>query len=205
MSGAAFAFLDFVVLFTHIDLYFANTIRLFSRNMKIRFGSFNIYLSLALVSAGMACKTTEEKKHAKEASTLRLHLEVNADGTERNSGVPIYRANPILVNVEREPFLTEGDVQEASVVEATGGFLIRIQFTRHGTLVLENITTSKKGRRMAIQSQFGQARWLGAPMISRRITNGLLTFTPDATREEADRIVRGLNNLALAVNKKARF
>ena len=33
-------------------------------------------------------------------------------------------------------------------------------------------------------------------MIAQRIPDGYFTFTPDATRAEAQRIVRGLNNVA---------
>jgi hypothetical protein len=32
--------------------------------------------------------------------------------------------------------------------------------------------------------------------MTKRIVDGKLVFTPDATREEADRIVRGLNKIA---------
>ena len=53
---------------------------------------------------------------------------------------------------------------------------------------------------MPIFCQFGEklgkARWLAAPVISRRNSNGLLVFTPDADREEAAEIELGLNNLA---------
>ena len=35
----------------------------------------------------------------------------------------------------------------------------------------------------------------------RTITNGVLIFTPDATREEAERIVLGINNAAEELGK----
>ena len=73
---------------------------------------------------------------------------------------------------------------------------IFVQFDRRGTWLLEQYTTANRGRRIAIMSQFGQVRWLAAPKISKPITDGTLVFTPDATREEADRIVRGLTNVA---------
>jgi hypothetical protein len=173
--------------------------------MKIRFVSFNIYFCLALLGISMGCKTTEVKKQGKEGSTIRLHLEVNADGTKRNSSVPVYRENPLLVNVNQAPFLTEGDIQAAAVADTIGGFVIRLEFNRHGALVLESITTSYKGKRIAIQSQFEESRWLAAPLITRSIIDGILIFTPDATREESERIVRGLNNLAAEVKKKDLF
>ena len=41
-----------------------------------------------------------------------------------------------------------------------------------------------------------EGRWLAAPRINKRIADGVLVFTPDATREEAEQIALGLNNLA---------
>jgi hypothetical protein len=168
--------------------------------MRIRPASFNIYLLilLILIPAGSGCKTSRAKKDSKEIATLRFHLEVNPDGTPHNTGVRIFRASPVVVNVHREPVLSEADIEQAALVDAIGGFAIRIQFNRHGAIVLENITTIHRGRRLAIHSQFqfGESRWLAAPLIQRRIVNGLFVFTPDATREEAERIVKGLNIVA---------
>jgi hypothetical protein len=44
-------------------------------------------------------------------------------------------------------------------------------------------------------------RWLAAPRITGRIADGRLEFTPDATRDEAERIVHGLNRVAELVAK----
>ncbi|MCI0536938.1 MAG: hypothetical protein L0Z50_17120, partial [Verrucomicrobiales bacterium] len=131
--------------------------------------------------------------------------EVNSDGTDRSGPVPVFREQPVFVNVHKQFFLNEGDVQEAAVVETLGGYALMIQFDRHGTLVLDTVTSSSKGSRIAIFSQFGSARWLAAPRVMRRISDGVLTFTPDASREETERIARGLNNLAKELKKKSRI
>lgn len=171
--------------------------------MKIRRVPFNIYLLLlsALLSAG--CHSPQERKQNRELSTLRLHLEVNPDGSDRSAPVPIVRRNPTMLNVERAPFLDEGDVQQAVVVETIEGFALKIQFDAHGKLVMDSISTSNKGRRMAVFSQFGDARWLAAPQITQRIRDGVLVFTPDANREEAERIARGLNNVVAQLKRKS--
>ena len=44
-------------------------------------------------------------------------------------------------------------------------------------------------------------RWLAAPVISHRISDGVLVFTPDATREEAEEIALGLNNVSKKVHR----
>ncbi len=170
--------------------------------MMIHRNRFNLYLvagcCLALVCG---CQTTDSKS---QASVLRVHLEVNQDSSNRNRPVPIYRDQPVMVNVENEPFLTEANVKEARVIDVVGGFAIKIQFDRRGTWLLEQYTASNPGKHLAIFSQFASARnkkvttgrWLAAPLITGRIANGVLTFTPDASRDEAYQIVLGLNNVA---------
>jgi hypothetical protein len=46
-----------------------------------------------------------------------------------------------------------------------------------------------------------QCRWLAAPLISHRIANGVLAFTPDCSREEADQLVQGLNEASKEAHK----
>ena len=82
-----------------------------------------------------------------------------------------------------------------------GGYSISVQFDKEGTWLLEQYTTGNKGKRVAIAAEFGEMRWLGAPVMTQRIGNGLFVFAPDASREEAERIVGGLNNLAKRVQK----
>ncbi|MCX6895112.1 MAG: hypothetical protein NTZ16_06370 [Verrucomicrobia bacterium] len=115
--------------------------------------------------------------------------------------MPIYRATPVYVNIETSPFLDERDIDKAAVVDWMGGFAIQLDFNAHGKLMLENTTRLNPGRRIAILCEFGETRWLAAPLIARPISNGQLVFTPDATREEAERIVRGLNNDAEKIRK----
>src|SRR5687767_10143118 len=157
---------------------------------------FNTYLALLLLLAA-ACRSPEKK----EATQLRLFIEVTPDNTGRNHPVSIGRTDPFVVNVEKEPFLNEGNVAKAWVVDALGGFQIMLQFDRRGTWLLEQYSTAHKGRRVGILAQFGELRWIAAPILQQRISDGLLVFTPDATREEAERIVRGLKNVAKVIQK----
>jgi len=174
--------------------------------MKTWFLRFNIYF-LALAALFMGCKSdsagkSEKKSQDKELSTIRLHLEVNPDGTDRTATVTVYRANPMLVGMWRAPFLDESYLDEASVVEDPGGFSIRLKFDYpRGTRFLEMATTSYKGQRIIVESAFPEIRCLAAPIINRRIMDGVFEFTPDATRAETERIVRGLNNLIKKVKK----
>jgi preprotein translocase subunit SecD len=169
--------------------------------MKIRWCRFNIYLAFALVAVAVCgCRTSPESKAKKQLSTLRLHLEAGRDASEATQLVPVYRLHPFMVNVQKMPFLNESNVSEAKVVDVVGGFALRIQFDHAGAAMLEQYTVANRGKKVAVFSQFGgelaTLRWLAAPFISRRIIDGVFVFTPDANREEAEEIARGLNNVA---------
>jgi len=144
----------------------------------------------------------QKKSSGKEATKISFHCEMNPDGSDRCVQASIYRAKPMIILVDRAPSLHEGFVERADVVEFMGTYAIRIIFDSTGTILLDELTTSNKGRHIAIFCQFGDARWIAAPLITQRISNGVFVFTPDATREEAERIVRGLNNVAKAVQPK---
>ena len=175
--------------------------------MMIRWERFNIYLLGALavaIATAWGCRSPEERQQRKLLSTLRLHLEASRDVTKDSEVVPVYRAKPMGVRITKRPFLNEEQVSEAAVVDAVGGFALRIRFDHQGRVLLEQCTTANRGRKIAIFSQFGNelkdARWLAAPVISRRITDGVLLFTPDATRAEAAEIAQGLNNVSKKVH-----
>jgi preprotein translocase subunit SecD len=177
--------------------------------MKMRRMAFKSCLGAGLTLALLCGCQSSPGKPKGLVATLRLHLEMNADRSDRSTPVPIHRANPFLVNVEKAPFLDERSVTNAAVVEAMGGFAIQVQFDTTGARLLEQYSTANRGRRCAIFTQFGdknpQPRWLAAPLLSRTITDGVLVFTPDATREEAEQIVRGLLNLKKEIQKRGQW
>ena len=174
--------------------------------MMIKFMRFNIYLLLAagLVLLGVACQSSGKKKK-KIMTALELHLEVNKDGAADNETISIFRDNPIYINVDKEFFLDSADIIESTVVEDAGGFRIRLKFNDRGSMILTGVTQANLGRRIGIFCSFGQARWLAAPMIRKQIADGVLTFTPDTTRAEADLIVKGLNDAAAELAKKEKL
>jgi preprotein translocase subunit SecD len=180
------------------------------RNMKTRFHWFNIYLLVATIFLVVGCATSEQSKQKKELSTIRLHLESNPASGARSGGVPVTRQR-IMTNVDSEPFLTEGDIVDAQLMEDGGGFNIAVFFDQHGALLLDMTTSSNKGKRIAVLTQYPVpkhpqfSRWVAAPLITKRISNGSFTFSPDVSREEAERIVRGLKNVVAKAKRAARF
>lgn len=173
--------------------------------MMNKFGRFNIYLCIALgLLLACGCQTPaekEKKKKDKEFSLIELHMEVNRDGSSDNEPVSINRDPPIYVNVNKTAFVDSNDITEAVLVEDLGGFGIRLKFNWRGTQLLEGMTTASRGKRIAVFCTFGPSRWIASPVIQKRIEDGVFTFTPDASREEAERIVRGLNNVAKKIKK----
>ena len=170
--------------------------------MKSCLVRFNAFLLALAVLLGAGCKSPEERK---DLSSLQIHIEVNPDGTDRSGPVTVGRSVPFRVNVDKMSFLSERHLKEASVVEVMGGFAIRLQFEQKGTWLLEQYSSVLRGKRVVILAWWeGQGRWLGAPRLERHIANGVLEFTPDATREEADRIVDGLNK-AVKIYESGRY
>ena len=169
-------------------------------------GRFNTYLFLLAVALSVGCKTAEERRRDKAITTFRLHLETNRGETGSDAIIEIAGAQ---LYVNNSPFLDESSVTNAAVVDTRdGGFAIQVQYDRHGTLVLDVVSTENRGRHLAIFTQFGpgkleQKRWLGAPYIGSSITGGVLIFTPNSTRAEAEQVVQGLNNVAKKLKKKS--
>lgn len=173
--------------------------------MLIRRNGFNLYLVLALALGLAAGCTSTGSKEKKVLSTLRLHLEARPDPIgARTETVEVYRGTPVRFTMDKQPFLTEATVKEAKVIDVTGGFALQIQFDRQGSWLLEQYTSANRTRHIIVASQFvgpgeekiNQGRFLAAPQIQTHITDGVFIFTPDATKEEAERIALGLNHVA---------
>lgn len=176
--------------------------------MMFRLRGFNLNLLLVAVLASASacgCGTTVERKQKKEMTLLRLHLETSSDKVPYTSNVSVLRASPIQMVIHNQSFLDERSIIEAALVDLGHGFAIQLQFDQRGRFHLETITQAARGQRIAIFSEFGEMRWLAAVKIVQTVTDGILTFTPDASREEAERIVRGLNNFKRRQNKTEHF
>ncbi|MGO9587814.1 MAG: SecDF P1 head subdomain-containing protein [Limisphaerales bacterium] len=166
--------------------------------MKVLARRFNIYLALAVL-LGLACGCQTSKKKTPTAA-LRVHIEVSPEPGGTSQSISVLRADPVLVTIKREPILTEANIVSARVINARGGFAIEIKFDENGTWLLEQYSAANPGGHFVIGGKWsekpGESRWLAAPVISRRISDGVLVFTADCEREEADQLVLGLNEIA---------
>jgi len=170
----------------------------------IRCGRFNIYFVLALVPTLFGGCRTEEGRKLNALARIEFHMEIPKDATGRGTQIPVFRAHPVMFVVDKVPFLTESTLKEAKVVETMGTYALQLQFDSQGSMLLEQYTTANPTRHMAIFCQYSEApdykptagRWLGAPKINGRITNGRVLFTPDATLDETEQMALQLNNTA---------
>jgi hypothetical protein len=162
--------------------------------MRIRARRFNLYFVAVLAAITTAgCGEKYHEKH--QLSTLRVYLETSGEKTGRP--VAVSRSEQVMFNVENEPFLTEVLVKKAEVLNTLGGFGLSVEFDRKGSWLLEQYSSGNKGKHLVIFSAFvppgtnriNEGRWLAAPTIQQRMTDGRISFTPEA-------IARGLNNLA---------
>ena len=178
--------------------------------MVIRGWRFNLYLALTLLLALLAGCKSPEREAKKQLSTLRIHMQSNLASTNRTEVISVFREQPVPFQIERMPILTEGDVAHASIIDVIGGYAIQLKLDQRGTWLLEQATGINPGKHLVIFSQFSEApdyklnsgRWLAAPKIERRIADGTISFTPDASREESEAIIKGLNNVARKVQGK---
>ena len=149
-----------------------------------------------------SCQT---KKADTPVSALRVHIEINPDSIGTSKTISVVRSDPVLVTIAQDPILTEVNIVTARVFDTPGGFAIEVRFDETATWILEQYSAGNSGRHFVIFGQWGDklanGRWLAAPTITRRIGNGVLAFTADVSREEADRFVLGLNNVAKKIHK----
>jgi preprotein translocase subunit SecD len=160
---------------------------------------FNTILQLIAVLA-LAAGCATGKKEDKQLAALRLHIESGGNAPDNTQDVSVLRAEPLLVTIATEPVLTEANIVAAKLLETPGGFEVEIKFDETGGWILEQNSSACVGKHFAIFGQWGEklkdGRWLAAPLINHRIADGTLVFSPDASREEAQQMVVGLNRVA---------
>jgi len=157
---------------------------------------------MAVLALFCGCQTDKNKD---KVAALRVHLQVNPNDAGVTSTVTVLRSDPVSVTIGQDPVLTEANILAARIIDTPGGFAMEIQFDESATLMLEQYSAANPGRHFVIFGQWGpklvNGRWLAAPLITRRLSNGLLAFTPDISRSEADQLVLGLNNVAKQIHK----
>ncbi len=203
--------LYFVVLFAHIDLYKTSQPPFgWPRTMQVSVPWFNTLLVLALLLAApihsmaaesantggteTAPKKSKKEKKPKLLKSLRVYVETKHDIDERSLPAVVGRSSPMKFRVEKLAILNEVHIEAATLLDQRESFQVQIKFNSLGTRILEAYTSAAAGRHLLIMTDLDDGgRWVAAPLIRRRIGDGKLVFTPDASRDEMDRLVKGLN------------
>jgi hypothetical protein len=160
---------------------------------------FNLILLLA---AGLAlvcgCETLKKKMHRGPVAQLRIHIESQANAPGTTQAISLLRSQPVNVTIANDPILTEANIVAARIVDTGGGFVVDLKFDDLGTWALEQYSAINPGKHLVIFGHWGDkpedGRWLAAPQIKGRSARGELSFTPDASREEMEQFVKGLEN-----------
>ena len=170
-----------------------------------------VFAALALAAALAGCASTPEKKEEskkkKEVASLRIHVE-QRENAEGGKEISVLRASPVTLKIEKEPFIDERDLVSAKLEETITGFAITLRTTLHGRLLLEMNSVSRLGLHLAVVSTWEVAkdktdtRWIAAPKLKAPLRDGTLTFVPDCSREEAEHIVQGINNVAIKLENQ---
>ena len=148
-------------------------------------------------------KKAKKAKKPKPLDKIRVHVEAKRELPERSLPAFVGRSNPLHFNCEKIPILNESHVENALLVDQPGGFQVRIRFNSMGTKLLESYTAAAAGRHLCIVADIdGEGRWLAAPLVRQRIGDGTLSFSPDASREEMERLVTGLNEMVRKEKKR---
>ncbi len=158
---------------------------------------------LAIFALAFLCGCQTDK-NAKQVSALRLHIEVTVP-TQTSETVSVFRAAPTRFTILKEPVLTEADITAAALIRSHGGFAVQIQFNEQALWILEQYSAANPGKHFVIYGQWGEkladGRWLAAPLITKRISDGILTFTADMSHDEAEQFITGLNNVVKKIQK----
>ena len=167
---------------------------------------FNLFLAaLALAGLLAGCKAMNELGFKKDEpqGALRVHIELAPNNVTTSSEtaetVTVLRTDPVNVTIDKDPVLTENNLMAAKVVKTPDAPAIELRFDQNGTWILEQYSAANPRRHFVIYAQWGKdmkdGRWIAAPLITRRINDGILSFTPDMSTNETDQLITGLNNV----------
>lgn len=146
----------------------------------------------SFIATAAICAGCEAPRPAPEAPEPTLSVAIHtcvvtpSEGftqTTDEAGKVLYVANL--------PFVTEDDVQTASLVQSEKRNLIQLEFTPPAAERLARLTTERRGVRLAI---YLDGKLIMSPWIWQPITRGSAMLDGEFTRAQAKDIVRRLNN-----------
>lgn len=152
----------------------------------------------SLVLAAVAL-TGCASKPPKDATSMSMHLAATPSLPETRRLPVVLRMPSISLQVDRIPVMTERELEKVELTGEGDAFGMRFVFNTSGTIRLDTLTTDKRGSVIVVC--FNGVP-VAAPLIRERIVDGFFEFTPDVTRQEAEKLAAGVNKLIAYLKKK---
>jgi hypothetical protein len=129
----------------------------------------------------------------KRFTGLGVHLQTPAQLPESQRTIVVVPNPPLSIAVGRLPEVREVDLVSAQAVKTDTRKQLILQFNRHGTVVIENFTTERRGELYVLTLN---SIPVAAPAIREPIRDGRLVVDVDIPDEDLDKLVKGLNAAA---------
>ena len=163
---------------------------------------YSLLKSLAVIVIFTGCNYPIDTKRSK--AQFAFFIEEFPQQGKKTKLLKIYQARPKLVHVDPKPVLVgdPGILKESLLIDTQDGLhAIQLNFTTRGQALMEYLTTNYRDRRLyVVVAQSDQSktngvnsRCIGASYIQGTIRASSIAFTPDASRDESERIVRLIN------------
>ena len=157
---------------------------------------------LLIVLPGCVKKYFVDTKRNK--AQLALFVQGFPQQGEDTQLLKLYQAKPKLVHINPKPVMrgNSGMITSSKVVDTQDGLhAIQLDFTTLGQSVMEHITTNFRSRQLYVvlaqnddHSKTNKVKMtcIGTHYINQTFSTPLV-FTPDASREESEKIIKLLN------------
>jgi preprotein translocase subunit SecD len=138
------------------------------------------------LAASSGCASFQKKSKV----SVKVHEQMGP-GLGLEQGLPLkFPELGISLLVNREPSLTEKDVQSAELFTMASGTGVVLQFDPRGAMHLDELTTRMRGRYLVV---FVDGKPVSVWLVDRRLTNGQLLVEGMMTDEEAMDLVGRLS------------
>ena len=163
-------------------------------------------LSASIMIIAVGCNYANYSVETKrDKAQFALFVEGFPQQGEDTKLLKFYQASPRFVHIDPNPVLKgdSGMITASKVIDTQDGlYAIQLDFTTLGQSVMEHITTNFRSRRLYVvvaqsadnsKTNRVEMKCIGAKYIQQTISAPYMIFTPDATREESEDIIKLVN------------
>ena len=164
-----------------------------------------IFVAFVLLTSLPGCVKKYSVDTGRDKAQLALFIQGFPQQGEETQLLKVYQAKPKLVYIDPKPVMRgdSGMITLSKVIDTQDGLhAIQLDFTTLGQSVMEHITTNFRSRQLYIvlatnddHSKTNKVKMtcIGSHYINQTFSTPLV-FTPDASRDESEKITKLLNN-----------